>query len=128
MKIIGTRNSWTREAPVINGTICDMAYSLIHIGFAFELDSRIVVIEVLTQIVVDYDQLHAMIDQLKPPKSGSKSALEVFQDIHADDRLPVFAWPEDECLVPIVKKSADILQLHYDEWKIDVNYLEKPIE
>jgi len=117
-----------KPEPMINSIVSGVAHPLIHIGYAFELDSRIVASEALTQTAVCYNYHHEFVDKLKPPKSGSKSALEIFQDLRSDDRLPLFDAPGVGNLEPSVKKSINFVLSHYDQWQINVNNLEKTIE
>ena len=115
-------------APMINGVIGGVAHPLIHIGYAFELDSRTVACEALALSAVCYNYLHEVIDKLKPPKFGSKSALAIFQDLRSDDRLVLFDAPGVSNLELSVKYSTDLVHSHYDQWLIDVNQIEKIIE
>ncbi|CAF1196238.1 unnamed protein product [Didymodactylos carnosus] len=113
---------------MINGVVGGLAHPLIHIGYAFELDSRIVAGEALTLSAVSYNYFHEVIDKLKPPKSGSKSALTIFQDLRSDDRLPLLDAPGVSNLEPSVKKSTDLVLSHYDQWLMNMNNLEATIE
>ncbi|CAF2744361.1 unnamed protein product [Rotaria sp. Silwood2] len=108
--------------PMINGVVCDLLHPLIHIGYAFELNSPIVAIEALAQTAVCYNPLHEVIDNLKPPKSGSKSALKVFQDIRSDDRLFVAdAASIIDNIKLVMENLNDLVLYHYDQWKMDEN-------
>ena len=114
--------------PMINGVVGGVAHPLIHIGYAFELNNRVVACEALALSAVCYNYLHNVIDKLKPPKSGSKSALEIFQDLRLDDRLSMFDAPGVRNIEPSVKESTDLVIAHYDEWFIDMDNIEKVIE
>ncbi|CAF2633640.1 unnamed protein product [Rotaria sp. Silwood2] len=117
-----------KSEPMINSVISGLAHPLIHIGYAFELDSRIVASEALTLTAVGYNYHHEFIDKLKPPKAGSKTILEIFKDLRADNRLPLFDAPGVDNLEPSVKQSIDIVLSYFDQWQINVNNLEKTIE
>ena len=114
--------------PMINSMVSGVAHPLIHIGYALELDSRIVASEALTLSAVCYNYHHEFIDKLEPPKSGSKSILEIFQDLRSDDRLPLFDAPGVGNLEPSVNKSIDLVLSHFDQWQINSNNLGKTIE
>ncbi|CAF0729720.1 unnamed protein product [Rotaria sp. Silwood1] len=118
-----------KAEPMINSVVCGLLHPLIHIGYAFELDSSIVAIEALTQTAVCDTLLHKVIDHLKPPKLGSKSVIEVFQDIHSDDRLSIDdTTPIFDKIKLVVENLNDLVLYHYDQWKINENNLEKTIE
>ena len=95
------------EQPIINGITGGFAHPLIHIGYAFELDSQIVGIEALAMTAVCYNYLHEVIDKLKPPKSPSKSALEIFKNIHSDTQLPIYDTPGIDNIESTVKNCTD---------------------
>ncbi len=114
--------------PIINSVVAGLGHPLIQIGYAFELDSRMVASEALALSAGCYDFFHEVIDKLKPPKFGSKSALAIFQDLRSDDRLPLFDEPGPSNLEPSVKTSTDVVLSHYDQWLINVNNLEAIIE
>jgi hypothetical protein len=117
-----------KPEPMINGVVGGVAHPLIHIGYTFELNSRIVASEALALSAVCYNYFHEVIDKLKPPKFGSKSALTIFQDLRSDDRLPLFDAPGVSNLEPSVKTSTDLVLSHYDQWFMNVNNLETTIE
>ncbi|CAF0813520.1 unnamed protein product [Rotaria sp. Silwood1] len=117
-----------QDHPLINGSIGGLAHPLIHIGYALELDSQIVGIEALTTTAVSYNYLHEVVDKLKPPKSPSKSALEIFKDIHLDNRLPIYDTPGVDTLEVVVKNYTDLVLSHYDQWNMNKENIEKTIE
>ncbi|CAF3853899.1 unnamed protein product [Rotaria sp. Silwood1] len=118
----------TTKHPLINGVICGLAHPLIHIGYAFELDSQIVGIEALAMTAVSYNYLHDIVDKLKPPKSPSKSAIEIFKDIRLDNRLPSYDTSDVPTLEEIVKNYTDSVLSHYNQWKMNKENIEKTIE
>ena len=108
-----------QEHPMINGVIGGLAHPLIHIGYAFELDSQIVGVEALTMTAVCYNYLHEVVDQLKPPKFPSKSALEVFKNVRLDDRLPIYDMPGVDNIELTVKNYNHLVLSHYDQWNMN---------
>jgi hypothetical protein len=118
-----------KEQPMINSVVSGLGHSLIHIGYAFELDSQVVGIEALTMTAIYYDYLHEVIDKLQPPKSPSKSALEIFKNIHTDSQLPIYDTPgADNNPEQTVKNCNDRVFYHYNQWKINKENLEKSVE
>jgi hypothetical protein len=116
------------EQPIINGVIGGLAHPLIHIGYALELDNQVVGMEALTMTAVCYNYLHEIVDKLKPPTSPSKSAIQIFKDIHSDDRLPIYDTPGVDNLEFTVKNCNDLVLSYYNQWKINEENLEKTIE
>lgn len=117
-----------QPTPMINSLVSGLAHPLIHVGYALELDSRIVASEALTLSAVCYNYHHEYVEKLKAPKSGTKSILNIFNDLRADNRLPLFDAPGVDNLEPSVKNSFETIITYFDHWHIDVNNLEKTIE
>jgi hypothetical protein len=116
------------KQPLINSVISGLGHPLIHIGYAFELDNQFVGIEALAMTAVCYNYLHEVVDQLKPPTSPSKSAIEIFKNIRSDTRLPIYDTPGVNNLESTVKDQADLVLSHYNQWKMNQENLEKTIE
>ncbi|CAF3261454.1 unnamed protein product [Rotaria socialis] len=117
-----------KPEPLINSLVSGLAHPLIHVGYALELNSREVASEALTLSAVGYNYHHEIIDKLKAPKAGSKSFQEIFNNLRADDRLPLFDAPGVGNLEATVKESVDIVLSYFDQWQINTNNLEKTIE
>ncbi|CAF1096970.1 unnamed protein product [Adineta steineri] len=115
------------KQPLINGVIGGLAHPLIHIGYAFELNNEFVGIEALTLSAVAYNYLHEVVDKLKAPTSPSKSAMEIFKNIHSDNQIPIYDTPGVDNLEEAVKNCNDRILYHYNQWKINDN-IEKTIE
>jgi hypothetical protein len=117
-----------QEQPLINGVIGGVAHPLIHIGYAFELDSQVVGADALGMTAVCYDYLHEVVDKLKPPKSPSKTALEIFKNLHSDTQLPIYDAPGVINFEGTVKNYGDLILSYYNQWKINEENLEKTME
>ncbi|XP_055337789.1 uncharacterized protein LOC129587871 [Paramacrobiotus metropolitanus] len=113
--------------PLINGVIGGVVHPLIHIGYALELDSRLVAVEALTQAAVCYDSLHDTVDKLQRPQAGTKSPMEVFTGMRADNRLPIFEKSDIDNIENCVKMCNDRILQHFNQWKMN-STLEKTIE
>jgi hypothetical protein len=137
-QLITNGNNWQKkmidflldnsEQSMINCITGGLGHPLIHIGYAFELDSQIVGVDALAMTAVCYNDFHEVIDKLKPPKSPSKTALEIFKNIHSDTQLPIYDAPNFQNIESIVKNSIDRVFFHYNQWKINTENLEKTIE
>ena len=116
------------KQPLINGAVGGLGHPLIHVGYALELESEVVGAEALAMTAVCYNYLHEVVDQLKPPKSPSKTALEIFKDIRSDPQLPVYDAPGVNNLEPTVKNNSQQILSHYNQWNINRDNLEKATE
>lgn len=116
------------EQPLINSLVSGVVHPLIHVGYAFELNSQIVGVEALGMAAVCYNYLHEVMDKLKAPSSPSKNVLEIFKDIRTDIELPVYEAPDLQELEPVIKKYHDRIMFYYNQWKINKENLEKTIE
>ena len=67
------------KQPMINSLVSGLAHPLIHVGYAFEINSVPVAVEALALSAVCYNYLHEVIDQLQPPSSPSKHSDGHFQ-------------------------------------------------
>ncbi|CAF1905663.1 unnamed protein product [Rotaria magnacalcarata] len=114
--------------PLINGVVGGLAHSLIHIGYALELDSPIVAIEALTMSAVCCDYLHEIVDTLEPPKYPSKSAIEIFKDIHLDNRFPIYDTATIYNLESVIKNCTDLILFYYNQWNMNRENIEKTME
>lgn len=114
--------------PMINGLVCSLSHPLIHVGYAFELNSRIVGIEALTLTAVCYTPFHKIIDQLRLPKLGTKSALEIFQDIQSDDRFALEGTDIGKHFHTATEELTDSILFHFNQWKINEDNLDEMIE
>jgi hypothetical protein len=115
------------KQPLINGVIGGLAHPLIHIGYALELNNQIVGTEALAMTAVCYNYLHEVVDKLEPPKSPSKSAIEIFKDIRSDTQLPVYDTPDAD-IETMIKDYGDGILSHYNQWKMNKENVEKTIE
>jgi hypothetical protein len=137
-ELTGSGDHWQRKLldfllenekqPLINGILCGLVHPLIHVGYAFELDSRTVGIEALTLAAVCYDEMHELVEKLPPLQSGSKSALQVFEDICADDRCPSVSGQFFDNMRSVLTTSTELVLSYYSQWKINRTNLEQAIE
>ena len=116
------------KQPLINSVVSGLAHPLIHIGYAFELDSQIVASEALAMTAVCYNYLHEVVDQLKPPQFPSKTVLEIFKNIHSDSQMPIYDTPGVNNLELTVKNNSEQVFSHYNQWNINRENPEKSIE
>jgi len=76
--------------PLIHGGIGGLGHPLIHLGYAFELNSREIAMEALVLAATNYDFLHDYIDNdpgVQTAKEPLASPLEILAQIRADSRF-----------------------------------------
>ena len=117
-----------QQPPLINSVISGLTHPLIHIGYAFELDNLEVATEALTLTAVSYNYLHEYIDTIKPPRSPSKTAFQIFEDIHSDSNFPIYETPGVDNLESTIKDHSKIIFHHYNQWLINRDNLDLSIE
>lgn len=79
--------------PLLNNVIAGLGHPLIHLGYAYEINSKEVAIEALCMATIEYNFLHKYLDDATytrpPPKGGfsSTSPLEILEKIRNDSRF-----------------------------------------
>lgn len=80
-------------APLINNVIAGLGHPLIHLGYAYEIDSKEIALEALAMAATQYNFMHKYLDDPKytrsPPKGGfsSTSPMEILNKIRGDNRF-----------------------------------------
>ncbi|KAF2705105.1 hypothetical protein K504DRAFT_460878 [Pleomassaria siparia CBS 279.74] len=78
------------KEPLINGMVSGLAHPLIHLGYAYELDSRTIAIEALALGTCFYSPLHKYLDDAsytKPSAQPCTSLLSILERVRADKRF-----------------------------------------
>lgn len=79
--------------PLINNVVAGLGHPLIHLGYAFEVDSKEIALEALAMAATQYNFMHKYLDDPKytrPPANGdfsSTSPLEILDQIRSDRRF-----------------------------------------
>lgn len=80
-------------APLANNVIAGLGHPLIHLGYAYEIDSKEIALEALAMAATQYNFMHKYLDDPRytrsPPKGGlsSTSPMEILDKIRADSRF-----------------------------------------
>ena len=104
--------------PLIDAAFCGLFHSVIHMGYAIELNSRLVACEALTMTAVCADSLQKITNQIKPPTNGEKAALEIIKAIHSDDRAPKSDKTAD--IDSLLAHESFVLSC-YNQWQMPVD-------
>ena len=115
----GSSNEW----PLFNALVSGLGHPLIHLGYAFELNSREVAMEALGLAATCYDpNLARMLEHSPSTQSNSTNDLyEVFDRVHNDKRLNgVFDRYGGDNLSRLLgdETLTSILLEHWSSWKL----------
>ena len=82
-------------APMFHCLTAGLGHPLIHLGYAFELNSKEVAMEALGLAATCYDsQLASLLTQPHDkPKEPTSDLFEIFNRVHSDTHLPSFSHP-----------------------------------
>ncbi|OAP61979.1 hypothetical protein AYL99_04182 [Fonsecaea erecta] len=113
--------------PMFHCLTGGLGHSLIHLGYAYELNSREVAMEALGLAATCYDQkLAQLLETAAAPAnpltpSSTNDLFEVFARVHGDSRLDgVFTHPGGENLTRLLSDAAltSVLLEHFHAWQI----------
>lgn len=112
-----------KEWPLFNALVSGLGHPLIHLGYAYELNSREVAMEALGLAATCYDpKLASLLEHSTSSQSNSTNNLyEVFERVHSDKRLDgVFDKYGGDNLSRLLADEAltSILLEHWSSWRI----------
>lgn len=110
------------SAPLLHCLTADLGHPLIHLGYAFELNSREVAIEALSLIATCYDpQLASLLTAPSPSTSSPSSDLfDILSGVYNDKTLPSFTHPGDKNIRSILSSPQHLNAIisHLNAWTI----------
>ena len=117
----GPKNNINSE-PLLYCLTADLGHPLIHLGYAFELNSREVAIEALSLATTCYDpQLGSLLTTPSPSTSNPTSDLfEILSRVYNDKTLPKFPHPSDSNITSILNNQRHLNSIvsHLNSWTI----------
>jgi hypothetical protein len=115
--------------PLINGLISGLGHSMIHLGYAFELNSKDLAMEALVLIATNYDFLHQYIDTPAPAVQASiiYTPVEILEQIKADKRFDnLFSLPGERNLKRLFALQEEAVLEYFHKLQItDITHLHK---
>ena len=95
---------------------------MIHLGFAYEFDSREIAMEALGLAATQYNFLHKYLDDpsyTRPPTFSSTSPLELIDKLAADDRFDgLFSKPGFANIEPLFDKHESLILEYWNAWDL----------
>ncbi|KAK0656817.1 hypothetical protein B0T16DRAFT_400293 [Cercophora newfieldiana] len=110
------------EEPLVNGLIGGLGHPLIHLGYAFEFDSREIAIEALGLASVQYNFLHKYTDDpsyTKKSPFSSTSPTELLEKLANDDRFNgIFKEPGFDNIEPLFQNHESLVLEYWNAWEL----------
>jgi Questin oxidase-like len=112
-----------KKEPLVNCLVAGLGHPLIHLGYAFELNSREVAMEALGLVATGYNYLHKFTDDPKygkvPTKYQTSNPMEVLARVQGDKRLDdLFEEPGGDNMDELFGRHEDVVMEHWNAWKI----------
>ncbi|KFA63189.1 hypothetical protein S40285_03291 [Stachybotrys chlorohalonatus IBT 40285] len=109
--------------PLFHGLICGLGHPLIHLGYAYEMDSKELAMEALGLTAVSYNFLHKYLDRksyTRPSTLDAKSPLDLLVKMSNDKRFEALPkHPSLDDLESIFEKHESLLLEYWNGWEID---------
>lgn len=110
------------KEPLINNMISGLGHPLIHLGYAYELNSRELAMETLTMTATSYNYMHKYLDNpsyTKPSANSTQSPLEILCRVQKDSRFDgLFDHNGADNLMPLFEKREDEVLEYWNSWHI----------
>lgn len=100
---------------------CAVAHPLIHLGYAYELNSRTVAIEALALGTCFYSSLHKYVDDPKytrPSPVQSKSLLDILQEVKKDKRFDGLYEKRSGDITKVLGEREDAFLEYWNAWDL----------
>ncbi|OTA97321.1 hypothetical protein M434DRAFT_392040 [Hypoxylon sp. CO27-5] len=111
------------KEPLVNCLFGGLGHPLIHLGYAYELDSREIGVEALGMAATQYNFFHKYIDDpsySKPSPIKLSSPLELLHKLANDHRLDgAFKESGAENIEPLFQKHEDIVLEYWNAWTLE---------
>ncbi|CAH0016339.1 unnamed protein product [Clonostachys rhizophaga] len=111
------------ETPLLHGLISGLGHPLIHLGFAYEVDSKELATEALSLLAVQYNFLHKYLDDssyTKPSPINSSSPLDLLTKMADDKRFDSLPRnPDYSDLESIFNEHEELILEYWNGWNLD---------
>ncbi|KAJ5801222.1 uncharacterized protein N7518_003290 [Penicillium psychrosexuale] len=115
---------YTGKEPMFDSIMASLGLPLIHLAYAFEMDSREIAMEALGLAATCHNDIYKSLEDPKLSKNEvqyeSKSLFEIFDMVRKDKDLDgLFSTPGDDNLNILFVSHNAVLLKHWKAWKID---------
>jgi hypothetical protein len=113
---------WVLQESVASDLTVLVAHPLIHLGYAYELDSRTVAIEALALGACFYSPLHKYMDDptyTKPGDFRSTSLLEILQKVREDKRFDGLYDHRSGDISKVFEEGEDAFLEYWNAWDLE---------
>ncbi|KAI0967636.1 hypothetical protein F4678DRAFT_445039 [Xylaria arbuscula] len=114
---------YSGEEPLANNLISGLGHPLIHLGYAYEMDSKEVAMEALGLASTEYDFFHKYLDDPSYTKLSSlktTNPLELLNKMANDKRVTdLFQEPGFENFDSLFKDHEDLVLEYWNAWALD---------
>lgn len=114
---------YSGKEPLVHGLIGGLGHPLIHLGYAYEMDSREIAMEALGLAATEYNFFHKYLDDPSYTKATSfktTSPLQLFDKMHNDSRFDgLFKEPSFENIEPLFEKYEDLVMEYWNAWTFE---------
>lgn len=109
------------KEPLINGLVSGLAHPLIHLAYAYELDSRTIAVEALAMGACFYSPLHKYIDDdsyTKPSPFKSSSLLEILEKVREDKRFDGLYDHRSGVIDKVFEEKEEAFLEYWNAWEL----------
>ncbi|KAF1832361.1 hypothetical protein BDW02DRAFT_640822 [Decorospora gaudefroyi] len=113
------------KEPLINGLVSGLAHPLIHLGYAYELQSKTVAIEALAMASCFYSPLHKYIDDPRYTKPSPQRSTEhetellhLLDKVRKDKRFDGLYDHRSGDITKVLEEQEEALLEYWNAWEI----------
>ncbi|PKS06530.1 hypothetical protein jhhlp_007278, partial [Lomentospora prolificans] len=110
------------KRPLISGLFGGLGHPLIHLGYAYEINSKELAIEALAMSSVQFSYFHKYLDNpryTKPSSFSTYSLAELLEQVRGDDRFSnLFPKRQLGNIDLLFEKHEDLVLEYWNAWEI----------
>jgi len=110
------------KEPLVNGLIGGLGHPLIHLGYAYEMNSKEIAMEALGLAAVQYNYFHKYLDDpsyTQPSAHSTTSLVDLLDRVRADTRFDdLFETPGFENIDALLDRHEGLVVEYWNAWKL----------
>ncbi|KAF4123414.1 cell cycle checkpoint protein [Geosmithia morbida] len=110
------------DEPLFHGLIGGLGHPLVHLGYAYEVDSRELAMEALALTAIEYNFLHKYISDRSYTRSSpiqSDSPMDLIGKLVDDERFDSIKNQNLDQLESIFEQHESFIMEYWNGWKLD---------